>query len=143
MHARLLALGALWALGALALTASAAADIGLVSIDRTSGRPGTRVVARFGGYDRQWPRMPVYLIATPWNPQTPACCEPRVRHAPRGGRFTFLGRIHYGPPQRGRFVFRVPRLRPGTYALVVYCAPCYKGPDGSLISTGPRFRILR
>ena len=140
MRARLVALGTL---GALALSASAAADIGLVSIDRTSGRPGERVVARFGGYDRQWPRLPVYLVPAPRNPQIPACCEARVRRAPRGGKFAFLGRIHYGAPQHGRFAFRVPKLRPGTYDFVVYCAPCYKGPDGSLISTGPRFRILR
>jgi hypothetical protein len=129
---------------ALAVVApTARADIGLVSISRTSGRPGDRVVARFGGYDRQWPRFPVYLVREPWYPKTPACCEPRVRHPPRGGRFTFLGRVHYGAPQHGRFVFHVPRLRPGTYGLVIYCAPCYKGPDGSLIATGPRFRIRR
>jgi hypothetical protein len=126
-----------------AFASTARADVGLFSISRTSGRPGDRVVARFGGYDRQWPRFPVYLVPAPRDPQIPACCEARVRHPPRGGRFTFLGRVHYGPPQRGRFLFRVPRLRPGTYGFVLYCAPCYKGPDGSLVSTGPRFRIRR
>ena len=124
-----------------ALASTGRADVGLFSISRTSGRPGDRVVARFVGYHRQWPRFPVYLVPAPRNPQIPVCCNARVRHPPRGGRFTFLGRIHYGPPQRGRFNFHVPRLRPGTYGFVIYCAPCYKGPDGSLISTGSRFRI--
>ena len=138
---RRLTLGAAVAVAALASTARA--DVGLFSISRTSGRVGDRVVARFGGYDRQWPRFPVYLVPAPQDPQIPACCEARVRRPPHGGRFRFLGRVHYGPPQRGRFVFRVPRLRPGTYGFVLYCAPCYKGPDGSLVSTGPRFRIRR
>ena len=108
---RRLTLGA--AVAVAALPSTARADVGLFSISRTSGRPGDRVVARFGGYDRQWPRFPVYLVPAPRDPQIPACCEARVRHPPRGSRFTFLGRVHYGPPQRGRFVFRVPRLRPG------------------------------
>jgi hypothetical protein len=135
----------------LAGAAGALGDIGLVSISRTSGRPGDRVVARFGGYDREWPRMPVYLVPARREPQPAPClgvdaravCEARVRRPPRGAPYTFVGRIHYAPPLRGRMRFRVPRLAPGWYAILVYCAPCYKGPGGSVIDAGPRFRIIR
>ena len=139
-------------LGAVLLSVTPArADIGLVSISRTSGSPGNRVVAHFGGYDRPWPHMPVYLVPAPRAPRLRPCfvrgvragCEARVRRAPRGTPFTLLGRIRYAPPTSGRLAFRVPKLSAGYYAFVVYCAPCYKGPGGSLIDTGPRFRILR
>lgn len=140
------------ALGVALLSVSGAhADIGLVSISRTSGRPGDRVAARFGGYDREWPRMPVYLVPATRAPHPAPChgldtravCEARVPRPPHGAPYTFIGRIHYAPPTRGRFRFRVPRLARGYYAFLVYCAPCYKGPGGSLIDTGTRFRILR
>jgi hypothetical protein len=148
VRARLVTVLAL--IGLLPLATSARADVGLISIDRTSGRPGDRVVARFGGYDRQWPRMPVYLVPARRSPQPAPClgidpravCETRVPRAPKGAPYTFIGRIHYGPPTRGRFRFRVPRLSPGLYALLVYCAPCYKGLGGSVIDTSARFRIL-
>jgi hypothetical protein len=137
--------------GMLLIVPAARADIGLVSISRTSGHPGDRVVARFGGYDQPWPHMPLYLVPAPRAPRVRPClvhgvptgCLARVRRAPRGSPFTPLGRIRYAPPRSGRFAFRVPRLAPGYYSLVIYCAPCYKGPGGSLIDTGPRFRILR
>ncbi|HEX6700300.1 MAG TPA: hypothetical protein VF101_06165 [Gaiellaceae bacterium] len=142
---------ALSLIGLATVASTARSDVGLISIDRTSGRPGDRVVARFGGYDRQWPRMPVYLVPARRSPQRAPClgidpravCEARVPRAPKGVPYTFLGRIHYAPPARGRFRFRVPRIAPGLYALLVYCAPCYKGPGGSVIDTGRRFRILR
>ena len=138
-------------LAAAAVVAAARADIGLVSISRTSGRPGDRIIARFGGYDREWPRMPVYLVPAGRAPHRAPCddlvagavCEARVAKPPGGTPYTLLGRIHYAPPTRGRFRFRVPRVASGVYAFLVYCAPCYKGPGGSLIDTGPRFRILR
>lgn len=148
MRVRALLLVALVAVVAVAV---ARADVGLVSIRRTSGRPGDRIVARFGGYDREWPRMPVYLVPAGRAPHRVPCgdvapgalCEARVAKPPRGAPYTLLGRIHYAPPTSGRFRFRVPRLAAGAYAFLVYCAPCYKGPGGSLIATGPRFRILR
>ena len=149
MQARPVALATLFT--ALLSVSSAHADIGLVSISRTSGQPGDRVVARFGGYDREWPRMPVYLVRALRAPHSAPCldldvravCEARVPRPPHGEPYTFIGRIHYAPPTRGRFRFRVPRLAPGYYAFLVYCAPCYKGPGGSLIDTGTRFRIVR
>src|SRR5207253_10329913 len=50
VQARPVALATLFT--ALLSVSSAHADIGLVSISCTSGQPGDRVVARFGGYDR-------------------------------------------------------------------------------------------
>ena len=124
----------------LALVASTArADVGLVSISRVSGRPGTSVVARFGGYDREWPRMPLYLVASSKAPRG----SPKVANAPKRWPYIVLGRVHFAPPFRGRLRFRVPRVRAGAYRFVLYCAPCYRGPGGSLISTVPTFRVLR
>jgi hypothetical protein len=137
-------------IGFFAAATAAGADIGLISVDRTSGRPGDRVAARFGGYASEWPHMPVYLVPVAQAPRIRPCvvhgrkavCAPVVPRPPRGAPYTLIGRIHYAPPARGRLRFRVPNLPAGSYALVVYCAPCYKGPGGSLIDTSPRFRIL-
>ena len=135
----------------LAATASAQADIGLLSVSRTSARPGEVVRARFGGYANEWPRMPVYLVPVARLPVRYPCttrngaravCEPRVLRPPVHAPYIWLGRIHYAPPTSGRFTFRVPRIAPGAYHFVIYCAPCYRGPGGSLVDTDKAFRVL-
>jgi hypothetical protein len=72
-----------------------------------------------------------------------AGCEPRAHRPPTRAPYIWLGRIHYAAPTSGRFTFRVPHVAPGAYRIVVYCAPCYRGAGGSLIATGPTFRVLR
>jgi hypothetical protein len=139
-------------LAGLAATATARADIGLVSVSRTSAHPSELITARFGGYGNEWPRMPVYLVPVTRLPVRYPCtmrngaravCEPRVLSPPTHAPYTWLGRIHYAPPTSGRFTFRVPHLAPGAYHFVVYCAPCYRGPGGSLVDTDRAFRVLR
>jgi hypothetical protein len=70
-----------------------------------------------------------------------------VRRPPRGrpyiavGRTGCTGKHHYvgdfphgdWSSWSGYLRFRIPRVRPGRYSLVVYCAPCRRGPGGSLI----------
>jgi hypothetical protein len=97
--------------------------------------------------------MPAYLVPTsraprphPCHPNgssAPALCAAYARRPPTDAPYALLGRIRYAPPFNGRLRFRVPRLTPRSYAFVVYCAPCYKGPGGSLIRTGPTFLVTR
>ena len=130
----------------LAAPAPAAADIGVVSTSRTSAHPGDVVVVRFGGYANKWPRMPAYLVPSARVPKPSACrtnaiCAPFAARPPRRWPFVSIGRIRFAPPANGRLRFHVPRLPSGTYHFVVYCAPCHKGPGGSLIDSGPTFSI--
>ena len=73
--------------------------------------------------------------------RTNAICAPFAARPPRRWPFVSIGRIRFAPPANGRLRFHVPRLPSGTYHFVVYCAPCYKGPGGSLIDSGPTFSI--
>jgi hypothetical protein len=131
---RLLRLYALaLALGLVAPEAAAAA----VSprFDRTSARPGQPVtIYQPGGLG--WLRgdarpIRAYLV--------PAAVAGRVAFRPDG-------RPRVGPPRsrsavyvgrmslpRGRLRFRLPRLRPGRYAAVLWCGPC----GGTLIGSVP------
>ena len=131
---------------ALVLAAAAAADIGVVTVSRTSARPGDVVVVRFGGYAGEAPRMPAYLVLHMRAPRATACrrnavCAPFAARAPQRWPYVFIGRIRFAPPASGRLRFRVPRVPAGAYRFVVYCAPCYKGPGGSLIDSGPTFVV--
>jgi hypothetical protein len=114
------------------------ADIGVLSVTRTSARPGDVVVVRFGGYTREWPRMPAYLVPSARAPGAAAF----VRAAPTRWPYAFIGRVHFAPPTLGRLRFRVPRVPSGTYHFVVFCAPCVRGPGGSLVDSSPTFRVL-
>ena len=125
-------------LSALLFAAPAAADIGVISVTRTSARPGDVVVVRFGGYANAWPRMPAYLVPSARAPGTAIF----VPNPPKRWPYVLIGRIHYAPPARGRLRFHVPNLASGTYHFVVYCGPCVRGPGGSLIDSSPTFRVL-
>jgi hypothetical protein len=96
------------------------------------------VSVTYAGYTHPWPRYPVYLVPASRAPglvpcQPGALCEPRVKRAPSHAPYTLLGRIRYRPSGTGTLRFQVPKLRPGRYRFVLYCAPCYRGPGGSLI----------
>jgi hypothetical protein len=119
-------------------TASASADIGLLNVSRTSAPPGAVVSVTYAGYGHPWPRYPVYFVPATRAPKLVACqrgaiCDPRASRPPNHAPYTLLGRIRYGPSGTGTLHFRVPNLRAGSYRFVLYCAPCYRGPDGSLI----------
>jgi hypothetical protein len=85
--------------------------------------------------------MRVYLVASRHQPAY-TVFKPRP---PDGPPYHFLGRFrctHTGAPQpwgdgghwTGTVMFRVPRVTPGPYQLVLYCPPCHKGPGGNLVA---------
>jgi hypothetical protein len=123
---------------ALVVAPVAEADIG-VRLDRTSGRPGEWVVAQAAPFT-----LPLYLVPASLVPHATTChngtaiCAPTSLGAPRRSGWTWLGRFF---PTRPRFRFRVPAVAPGRYRPVIYCAPCVRGPRGSLLA-GPLFTVL-
>jgi hypothetical protein len=128
------------------IVAAAGADIGVIAVSKASARVGDVVSVRVAGYDRAWPRMPLYLVPTQQAPQPVRCrrnamCQPKSRRAPEGPPYRFLGRITFRRSGTGVVRFRVPRVAAGTYRFVIYCAPCYRGPGGSLITDDASFAI--
>jgi hypothetical protein len=93
-------------------------------------------------------REPIYLVPDSYATRTGlhAFSLPRYRpprNAPfrRLGRTVCTGRLHNvgdfpdgdWASWSGYLRFRVPRLRPGRYHFVVYCAPCRRGPAASIV----------
>jgi hypothetical protein len=83
--------------------------------------------------------MPVYLV--PERHQRTTVYKPRP---PSGPPYRFLGRFrctHTHLPQpwgdggywTSTVKFRLPRVTPGRYQLVLYCASCHKGLGGNLV----------
>jgi hypothetical protein len=86
-----------------------------------------------GGYLRgmgDGSRMPFYLVAKRLAPAE----GDRLNHPPRRP-YVFLGRLPRtrNPYATQHFRFRVPRVRPGRYKVVIWCRPC----GGTLILAGP------
>jgi hypothetical protein len=127
-------------------TAVARGDIGVVAVSRTTAHPRDVVYVRVVGYDRPWPRMPLYLVPATRVPQRRACgpnaiCEPRAKRPPTRPPYTRIGQVHFRHSGSGVVRFHVPSLIPGRYRFVVYCAPCYRGPGGSLVVNDAQFFI--
>lgn len=135
------------ALVALVVPPAALADYGM-TVRKTHVQPGERMTI-WGNGCRGGKRfhlgMRVYLVAE--RHQWATVYKPRP---PDGPPYHFLGRFrctHTHPPQpwgdggywTGTVTFRVPRVRPGRYQLVLYCAPCHKGPGGELVLTNTYF----
>ena len=74
--------------------------------------------------------MPFYLVPRRLAPDDGT----RVRRPPRRP-YVFLGRLRRtrNPYETQHFRFRVPRVRPGKYKVVIWCRPC----GGTLILAGP------
>jgi hypothetical protein len=82
--------------------------------------------------------LPFYLVPYAHRPLPYACrtnayCAPRARRAPRRP-YVYFGRLRRTRDfyVRQHFRFRVPRVAPGRYAVVIWCRPC----GGSLILAG-------
>ena len=75
-------------------------------------------------------RLPFYLVPKRLAP----AYGDRVKRAPRRP-YVFLGRLRRtrNPYATQHFRFRVPRVRPGKYKVVIWCLPC----GGTLILAGP------
>jgi hypothetical protein len=109
---------------ALVLAPAAYADIYVIVANTTVHR---------GGYLRgtgDGSRMPFYLVAKPLAPVD----GDRLNHPPRRP-YVFLGRLRRtrNPYATQHFRFRVPKVRPGKYKVVIWCRPC----GGTLILAGP------
>jgi hypothetical protein len=86
-----------------------------------------------GGYLRgtgDGSRLPFYLVPKRLAP----AYNDRLKHPPRSP-YVFLGRLRRtrNPYATQHFRFRVPRVRPGKYKVVIWCRPC----GGTLILAGP------
>jgi hypothetical protein len=86
--------------------------------------------------------LPFYLVPYARRPLVSRCgvnalCAARTRRAP-GAPYVYLGRLRKTRDFYAlqRFRFRVPRVRPGRYAVVIWCRPC----GGSLILAGATAR---
>lgn len=129
---------------------SASADVGLI-VRKFAAAPGERFTV-YGPCGR----MPVYLIRGGSPRGTTYAARPPRAPYRLLGRFRCTGRDHYvGDFPKGDWAswsgllrFRVPRIAPGFYRLVVYCEPCRRGRGGSLIDRtylwrgGTRVRLV-
>lgn len=124
------------------LVSVAAADVGLIL---------RKAVVSVGDTMTVWGscyRMPVYLVKNTYAKRariyedSPVVVRPPTSRAFRLlGRTVCTGRMHYvGDDPKGDWsswngylTFRVPRVAPGTYQLVVYCDSCHRGRGGTLI----------
>lgn len=131
------------ALVALVVSPVALADYGM-TVRKTQVQPHERMTI-WGNGCRGGTRfhlgMRVYLVAARYQPPF-AVFKPRP---PGGPPYHFLGRFrctHTDAPQpwgdggywTGTVTFRVPRVSPDRYRLVLYCPPCHKGPGGNLVA---------
>jgi hypothetical protein len=121
---------------ALAAAPCAAADVGVV-LDRTSARPGDRIVATSSSccFNSLY-LVPARLVPAPRKCGSRAICTPSSVGPPRRPGWTWLGRFF---PSRPSFAFLA--AAPGDYRAVVYCPPCSRGPRGSLIAGQQVLRI--
>ena len=75
-------------------------------------------------------RLPFYLV-----PKRLAPADGAWTKRPPRRPYVFLGRLRRtrNPYATQHFRFRVPRVRPGKYKVVIWCRPC----GGTLILAGP------
>lgn len=117
----------------------ARADIGVISVKPAQARPGALVTVVAGAY-KPFPSMPLYLVprarVRPPHPCGPnALCDTVLPRPPTAAPYLRVGTLDFHThPRQVEAVFRLPRLPPGLYELLIYCAPCHRGPGGTLIS---------
>lgn len=132
----------------------AAADIGIVTVTPSTARPAQMARVHVNGYLPMHLRsMPIVLVRAdllrrPYPCKKAAFCEPivwrgRLERPPyRIVGFTRDWRRSRAQPDHADswFHVRVPQVAPGLYRLALWCAPCVRGPQGSLIA-GPRVTV--
>lgn len=137
------------------LVGPAAADIGIVRVAPVTARPGGTVRVTVNGYvGLRAATMPLVVVPAALLPRPFACkkgaaiCEPNVwrgrldRPPYRLVGFARRWRRDRDQPDHATAVaaVRVPRLRPGRYVVALWCGPCVRGPQGSLIA-GPTLTV--
>ena len=121
----------------LVCAAPAAADVGLL-VRTATAVPGERLTV-YGPCGR----MPVYLVRGSSPRGTTFLARPPGSPYRFLGRMRCTGRVHFvgdfpdgdWSSWTGFLRFRVPDVRPGRYRLLIFCAPCRRGPGGSLIDS--------
>src|SRR4051794_30271549 len=122
-------------------TGAARADV-TVTVDRTVVHPGDRVRAT----SADCCYLSLYLVPERLVPgpvrctvrRTDAICAPSSVGPPHRRGWRWVGRFF---PHRPTFAFRIPAIPAGPYRPVIYCAPCYRGPRGSLIVGSQRLLV--
>jgi hypothetical protein len=156
--------GAIVAAGA--AVSGAQADNGVISIRPTVARPGQLIEVRAGAYKSLPTPLPLYLVPRRQVPREHRCgprskngvpigfCPTVFARPPHAWPFVLVGRLDFrraseprhGPvphPRQVSLRFRVPRLSPGLYELVIYCDPCAPGSRGAVITNPNALLRLR
>lgn len=138
------------------LVSGAAGDIGVIAQSRTVARPGEPVEVRVAcGGCESGTGFPVSMVTRVRYPEPYLCgkknnalCTPGAARPPRNSPYVLLGNteaIRASTAKRRTTLaesvlrFKVPRVEPGRYVLVIFCGPCMRGPNGMLI-TSPNTR---
>ena len=127
---------------ALGLAGNAAAGIAVDAVTPHSVRPGETLKIRVSAGLRLWQKIPFYLVPSTRALRPRPCqvqghrgfCEPKVDGPPAGGGYVRIATVSFRRQRVHLLVVRVPALAPGRYEVAFYCAVCYRGPGGSLIS---------
>jgi hypothetical protein len=141
-------------LAALPITATTAtADIGVVGVTPKIARPGDQVELKVGcGRCPGDASFPISLVPSAKAPQPDRCranaiCSPAAARPPDKRPAVLLGTTRAEPlseaTSRLDLTFAVPRIEPGVYAFVIFCASCVRGPSGSLIADTAPGSLLR
>jgi hypothetical protein len=160
---------ALFLVGLLIPTSTAASGIELMRLSQTSASPGDGIVLGVGcGGCPLKSTFPISLVPVKQAPQPHRCtihsaklpkrlrenalCDAEAADPPRDHPYVFLGRTSGAtallpsvrpPGSKSHLHFRVPKVKPGLYAFVIFCAECARGPRGALITeTGLPHRWL-
>jgi hypothetical protein len=135
--------------------AMARADIGIVSITPSTARPGQLVRVHVNGYlPMHGASMPVVLVRAETMPRPYRCrkgtaiCEPIVWHARlTRAPYRVVGFAREWTRSRSQpdhadsvLRIRIPKTAAGRYRFALWCDPCIRGPQGSLIA-GPMLVI--
>lgn len=126
--------GAVVTAGALAGIAHAAVFTHLL---RVHADPGEFVAARVDYWSAST-HPPLYLVPASFGTFNTSTGPPE------GRRYIRLAQIDWTPvtgTSASDIRLRVPRIRPGSYRLAVYCEPCITGPIGSVIASDNTVRI--
>jgi hypothetical protein len=104
---------------------------------RASAHPGELVGAQVDEWTATH-HPPLYLV-----PERSSSAFTTTARWPLEAPFVRLRKIEWGRASGARATihFRVPKLKPARYRLVIYCAPCTQGPRASVIGSVNTLRV--
>jgi hypothetical protein len=110
--------------------------------------PGGRVELSADSGIRLFTLLPLYVIRQTNAPRAHVChhgrgiCEPFAPAAPASAKYRRIGTLNFRHSLQQNVSFSAPST-PGKYVFVFYCARCYKGPGGSLVTTPKLVLVVR